>query len=86
MKKVVTCSISAIALLAVLASCHKTTSNTYVCTCTVNQYLTAGNQANNPVRTFTITQATPNNAQNKCEMEMNAVLNNSGQDFTCTFK
>jgi hypothetical protein len=52
----------------------------------VNQYLTAGNQANNPVRTFTITQATPNNAQNKCEMEMNAVLNNSGQDFTCTYK
>lgn len=86
MKKIVTLSVSCMALMAILAGCHKTTSNSYVCTCTVNQYLTTGNAVNNPVRVFTITDANASNAQNKCEMQMSAVLNNSGQSFTCTYK
>ena len=85
MKKIFTLSIIAIASITLVASCTKNDyHHSYVCTCTVNQYLT-GNTSRNPVTSFEVEDATPNNAQSKCDMHMNAVLNNSGQSFTCIY-
>jgi hypothetical protein len=86
MKKLFTLSIViAAAALVVFASCEKNKTYSYICTCTENQYLT-GNTSGNQVHTFTVTDATTNNVQSKCDMQMNAVLNNSGQSFSCTYK
>jgi len=85
MKKILTLSIVTAGLMAVFASCEKDKKHSYVCTCTVNQHLT-GNTSGNPARTFVVDGASTNNVQATCEMQMNAVLNNSGQSFTCTYE
>lgn len=85
MKKILSLSIMAIAAVITFTSCEKDKTHTYTCTCTVHQYLT-GNTSANPVDVFTVTDATTNNVQSKCDMQMNAVLNNSGQDFSCIYR